>query len=127
MLVNRGELLQQAHIMLDESGYQYTKGKSRSKNFGSMSGADEPKLKRPRTDHEVRTKRKQEIEEEILTTTNKQLTFKGKRMEAGAQDKDFKLCDQLTEEIANLQRNRRALELERRGLEKKEKKSTAVY
>ena len=126
MLVNQGELLQQAHIMLDESGYQYKKGKSRSKNFGSVSGADEPKLKCPRTDHEVRTKRKQEIEEEILTI-NKQLTFKGKRMEAGAQDKDFKLCDQLTEEIANLQRNRRALELERRGLEKKEKKSTAVY
>lgn len=64
-------------------------------------------LKCPRNDHEVRTKQKQEIGEEILTIN---ITFKGKRVEAGAhQDKNFKLCDQLTEEIGNLQRNRRAV------------------
>lgn len=63
-----------------------------------------------------------EISEE-LTTITRQITFKDRRVEAAAQEKNFKLCDQLTEEISNLQRNRRSLELELRGLEKKERRA----
>ena len=125
MLVNRGELLQQARIMLDESGYQYKKRKSRSKNFGSVSGADEPKLKRPRIDHEVRTKQKQEIEEEILTIkliSNLLSKENVWRLERRTKTSSYVISSQ-RKLLISTERNRRALELERRGLEKKEKKA----
>ena len=70
----------------------------------------------------IRTTRIKEIKEEISTVT-RQITFKDRRVEAAAGDKNFKLCDQLTEEISTLQRSRRSLELELRGLKKKEKKA----
>lgn len=119
MLVRRGELLEQARKSVDGSGYQYKKGKSRSKNFGSAPS----KPKRQKIDHDLRTRRMKEIKEELATIT-KQISFKERRVETGAQDRNFKLCDQLTEEISVLQKNRRTLELELHGLEKKEKKAS---
>lgn len=64
----------------------------------------------------------QQIKEEVKIIKT-QLSFKERRVEAGAQLKNFKLCDQLTDEISELQRQRRALEMELQCLEKKEKKS----
>lgn len=122
MLMKRGELLEQARKALDGTGYQYKKGKSRSKNFGSGSEQHSSKAKRPKLDHDLRDSRIKEITEELATIA-KQISFKDRRVEAAAQEKNFKLCDQLTEEISNLQRNRRTLELELRMLEKKVKRA----
>ena len=122
MLTMREELLEQARKSVNESGYQYKKGRSRSKKFGSESSAELSTPKRPKLDQEFRSKRMQQIKEEIKTI-NTQVSFKEKRVEAGAQGKNFKLCDQLTEEIADLQMKRRALEMELQGLEKKSKKA----
>lgn len=62
-----------------------------------------------------------QTKEEVATISN-QISFKERCVEAGAQEKHFKLCDQFTEEIASLQKNRRILEAELHGLEKKEQK-----
>ena len=56
-------------------------------------------------------------------SVNTRISFKEKRVELASQEKNFKLCDQLTEEIAELQKQRRMLESETRGLLKKEKKA----
>ena len=115
MLSVRGELLELARKLVNDSGYEYKNGKSRSKRFGSASTVEASTVKRPKLDQEFRTKRMQQIKEEV--------SFKERRVEAGAQLKNFKLCDQVTDEISELQKQRRALEMELQCLEKKEKKS----
>ena len=122
MLSMRGELLELARKSVNDSGYEYKKGKSRSKRFGSASSVKASTPKRPKLDQEFRARRMQQIQEEVKTI-NTQLSFKERRVEAGAQLKNFKLCDQLTDEISELQRQRRALEMELQCLEKKEKNS----
>ena len=122
MLSVRGEFLELARKRVNDSGYEYKKGKSRSKRFGSASSVEASTPKRPKLDQEFRTKRIQQIKEEVKTI-NTQVSFKERRVEAGVQLKNFKLCDQLTDEISELQKQRHALEMELQCLEKKEKKS----
>ena len=63
----------------------------------------------------------QQIKE--VKTINTQVSFKERRVDVAVQGKNFKLCDQLTEEIADLQRQRQTLEMKLRCLKKKEQKS----
>ena len=53
---------------------------------------------------------------------SKRISFKEKRVELAVPDKNFKLCDQVMEEIADLQSKRRTLESDLRELQKKGKK-----
>lgn len=122
ILTMRGELLEQARKNVDQSGYQYKKGKLKSKRFGSASSAKATTSKRPKLDQEFRASRMQQIKEEAKTI-NTQVSFKERRVDVAVQGKNFKLCDQLTEEIADLQRQRQTLEMKLRCLEKKEQKS----
>ena len=125
MLSVRGELLELARKRVNDSGYEYKKGKSRSKRFGSAGSVEASTPKRPKLDQEFRTKRMQQIKEEVKTI-NTQVSFKERRVEAGAQLKNFKVCDQLTDEISELQKQRRALEMELQCLEKKEKSPNGI-
>ena len=61
--------------------------------------------------------------EEDLVGINKRISIKDSRCEAGAAVKNFKLCDQLSDEIPELKQQRREKEAEVRELQKKEKKS----
>ena len=122
LLTRKGELLKLAQKALNEKGYLYKKGRSRSKVFGSDSDAA---LKRPKLSEDYRQRRLQQIQEE-KKSVNTRISFKEKRVELASQEKNFKFCDQLTEEIAELQKQRRMLESETRGLVKKEKKRSGT-
>ena len=112
MIRNRAELLRLAQEV-HESGYMY-KGKSRSKRFG----ISETTPKWPKSDSEFRVQRMKELEQD-LEGLNKRITIKETRCEAGAASKNFKLCDQLADEIASLKQQRREKEAERQELERK--------
>ena len=64
LLVQKGELLKQAQIALKDSGYQYKKGKSRSKVFGEDISAAAPK--RPKLSQDFQ-RRSLQIEEETVS------------------------------------------------------------
>ena len=122
LLTKKGELLKLAQKTLNEEGYRYKKGRSRSKVFGSDSDAAS---KRAKVSEDYRQRRLQQIQEE-KKSINTRISFKEKRVELASQEKNFKLCDQLTEEIAELQKQRRMLKSEMRGLVKKERKPSGT-
>ena len=103
----------------------YTKGKSRSKTFGSEAGEGLPVQKRPKINREFRETRRQNITED-LKCTNTQIQFKERRIETEATSKNFKICDVLSEEVTELKK-RQLLESELTLLIKKEKKSKLYY
>ena len=78
MLTKRGELLTLARKSVDEGGYVYGKGKSRSKAFGSVTDEAGPSApKRPKITQEIRDRRRQDITEE-LKSIGTQIQFKEK-------------------------------------------------
>ena len=106
---------------MNQSGYQYKKGKSRSKVFGEA----EIPVKRPKLDKGLRLERIAQIQEEVATI-NQQITFKQKRIDAAIEIKNFKLCDSLSNEIDELQQRRRELNSELKLLQRKTKKHVGI-
>ena len=117
MLTKRGELQLAAQDAVVRSGYQFKKGHSRSKKL-----VGEPQLKRPKMDKDLRTQRIQELKEDIKDC-NDRILFKEKRCEAASAVKNYKLCDNLSEEIVALKSRRREFEAELKVFECKEQKS----
>lgn len=126
MLTKRADLLALARKSVDESGFLYTKGKSRSKAFGSEAGEGLPLRKRPKISQEFRETRRKNITED-LSCINTQIQFKERRIETEATSRNFKMCDLLSEEVAELKKKRQLLESELTLLIKKEKKSKMYY
>ena len=123
MLTDRKELLKQARLAVHEEGYQYSKKRSRSKQFGSESGETEgSSVKRVKVTKDVRRARIDQLKEQ-LKTTNTHILFKEERIRAGAEKKNFKLCDLLTEEVEELQQKRREFEIELHALNKKDNRA----
>ena len=116
---NKGDLLEMARKLVHDDGYQYKKKRSRSKSFGSVTDFVP---KRPKVNKELRTERITHINEEVQML-NTQISFKEKRVDMGIAQKNFKLCDQLSDEISNLQQKRRELQAELKVLAKKEKRA----
>lgn len=108
-----------------DSGYLYRKGASRSKKYGSAVD-DATKPKRVKTSTDERVSRMKTIKEELSDLQNR-VSFKRKRLDAAEVTKNYKLCDQLSEEIADLNKSKRLLEVELSMLQKKEKKSKRYY
>ena len=125
LLKNRGKLLILATQKVHEGGYVYRKGKSRSKAYGS-GYEDASRPKRIKTTTDERCGRMQSIREELHDLRDR-VAFKRKRLELAEQSKNYKLCDQLSEEIGEVNKNKRLLELELDLLEKKESKSQRYY
>ena len=96
MLTKRGELQLAAQDAVIRSGYQFKKGRSRSKKL-----AGDPQLKSPKMDKDLRTQRIQELKEDIKDC-NDRILFKEERCEAASAVKNYKLCDNLSEEIVAL-------------------------
>jgi len=126
MLTKRGDLLNLARQSVDESGFVYRKGKSRSKSFGSEAGEGAPAPKRPKISQQLRDKRKQNINED-LKCINTQIQFKERRIETEVLNKNFKLCDLLAEEVTELKKRRQMLNSELDLLIRKENKSMWYY
>ena len=97
-LSKRGELLELARKRVHQSGYDYKKRKSRSKMFGSSS---EPEAKRPKTTKTERLDQLKGVRQQ-LSDVKDRVKYKRQRLAAAETSKNYKLCDQLSEEIADL-------------------------
>ena len=117
MLTRRGDLLIAAQAAVKKDGYQFKKGFSRSKNAASTSSS--PPKKRRKLNQELRTKRMLELHEDIKDYNNR-ILFKEKRCEAALAVKNYKLCDNLTEEMCKLKADLRTHEAE---LQSKQRRS----
>ena len=118
-------MLVKAKQGVHDAGYVYRKGESRSKSYGSAVD-DAIRPKRVKTSADKRISRMKTTKEELSDLQNRVL-YKRKRLDAAEVTKNYKLCDQLSEEIADLNKSKRLLEVELDMLQKKEKKSKRYY
>ena len=119
LLSDRKALLEASRKKLDESGYGYKKGKSRSKRLTADEGSPQ---KRAKINRDFRLARIAELQEQIKDK-KEQLEFKELRRDAAKNVHHYKECDKLTEQMAELKAGRRQLEQELAALTKKQKKS----
>lgn len=101
-------LLEAARDRVIADGYQFVKGKSRSKKF---SDPDE----RPKLNQEIRDQRMKDLEQD-MSDMKERLCFKEKRILERLNLKDYKKCDELKEEVIVLRKQLRELESERKRL-----------
>ena len=87
-------------------GFQFKKGKSRSKK-GNAQPIDQ-KSKFCKTNHSFREKRLLEIEEKVIDIGDR-ITFKEKRITECIDICDYEKCDCLKKEIMSLKQDRREL------------------
>lgn len=118
LLIEHGRLLVLARKAVIDSGYQFKKGRSRSKMFGS--GDKSPKPKRQKTDAEIRMARVSEINGEI-EQLNRRIHYKEKMLRQAETSKKYKVCDELAECIHDMTKEKKTLEKELSLWIKKEK------
>ena len=124
LLHNRQVLLDTAREKIINEGFQFVKGKSRSKK-GQHSQQNEPK--RPKQlNQELRDTRLQCIEE-MIKDYDERITFKDKRIAACLNVSNFKACDELKDEIIDLKEKKRQLEAEKKSLLLSNRKSKWYY
>ena len=107
LLSSRQKLLEKAREAVDSSGYVYKKGKSRSKRLCSteeLVGA-----KRVRTTASIRMDRIHALEEQIKDISDT-IKYKEKRREQASALHNYKLCEDLTDEMGTLKAKRRECE-----------------
>ena len=123
LLTRRGDLLSLARKKVAEEGYQFKKGHSRSKVYGQSDQSDcESAPKRKKYDQEMRENRLKVIEEE-LGDISRMLVFKEKRLSQAESSRNYKSCEQLTEEVMALKSKRRELNAEKKLFEMKVQRS----
>lgn len=118
LLNKRGELLEKARRKVADEGYIFKKGRSRSKVYGNPEATTTPK--RPKFDEEMVEERLQVVSEE-LSDISRMLQFKERRLSQAEAAKNYKQCEQVTEEIMSLKSRRHELESEKCIFEKKRK------
>ena len=121
-------LLQKRIILIDEArskiiaeGFQFVKGKSRSKKMADPDEQQRP-AKRRKLSKDVREQRLKEIEEDCKDIAER-LSFKEKRIAAYENSREYKKCDEVKEEITALKHQRRQLEAEAKCLKKSSSQS----
>lgn len=97
-----------------EDGFQFVKGKSRSKKDSIES--DVPKPKRQKLSKEIRESRLKEVKDTIKDY-DERIQFKEKRVTACINVCDYKTCDELKGSIMELKKKRYELESEKKHLE----------
>ena len=120
LVERRGDLLNAARKKVSDDGYVFKKGHSRSKVYGVSDSVSTPK--RPKCDKDLREQRLQAIEDEIKDI-NRMLQFKEKRLSQAEAGRNYKACEQVTEEIMSLKSRKRELEAEKRLFEQKAKRA----
>ena len=123
LLLNQQMLVEQARMKVNDDGYQYKKGKSRSKKFIDSTSLPP---KRRKISQEFRLKRISELQERVKDL-NDQIRSKEKRREAASNIRNYKECDLLTERISELKSDQFQLEAELAALTKQQKRSSAYY
>ena len=112
LLSSRKNLLAKAREYIIANGFQFAKGKSRSKDF---STDEEPVSKRKKLSKTFREQRLKDVEED-LKDYNEQIEFKEKRITAAVNVEDYAKCDQLKNDIIQLKQSCRQLETEKKRL-----------
>lgn len=125
LLAEKGKLLELAKDRLHESGYVYAKGKSRSRKFNPLDEMEE-RPKREKIDQREKQHRIDTLKEQ-LQDNNKHIGIKEKRIEQAQGLQNFKLCDQLSDEVTLLKKKRREIESALRALERKEQRSVRYF
>ena len=120
--LKRGDLLEMARKKVAEDGFLFKKGKSRSKVYGTEATSSERALKRPKLDEGMRQQRLSEIEEN-LERLSRQVCIKEKRITQAESVRNYKLCDDLLEDIGEIRGKKRELEREKALLEAKDKRA----
>ena len=107
-----------------ESGYLFKKGYSRSKSCASSSeNSSDEGNKRAKVDKDERQREISHLES-LLSKIEEHLKIKQSRIEKAKLVKDFKLCDELSNSIRVLMREKRENEKLLAAFQKKESKST---
>ena len=121
LLTRRGDLFDLARVEVQHKGYSFVKGKSRSKRLLPPS-TDAPPPTRSKISAEVRQKRIAALEEDI-SGIDRQIHFKNKRLQQAENVKNYKLCEEITEEVQVITRQKRELAEELRLFREKERKA----
>ena len=106
LLLSKQKLLELARAEVNQV-YQFKKGKSRSKKQCDQA----PTPKRPKTSENLRAKHIADKQEDIKDLSD-QLQFKQKRRQQAELNRNYKLCDHLTEEMSGLKKQKRERERE---------------
>ncbi len=120
LLARRGNLLELAREKVVDSGYTFVKGKSRSNKLGVPDVST--RQTRTKVSAELRHKRIGALEEGIANF-DEQLRFKEKRRQQAETVRNYKLCDELTEEIGIVKQQRREMADELALFRTKDRKS----
>ena len=122
LLNDRSLLFKEARRVVDEEGYDYKKGRSRSRSLNPQADVSSDPPKKKKMSEHYRVTRIAELQERIKDITD-QIGYKEKRRESASLVHNYKECDQITEQMSELKCERRKLEIELAGLTKKQKKS----
>ena len=115
---DRQLLLESSCKQVDESGYVYKKGKSRSRKLNPTS----PTKKRKKISQSFLVQRLTELQERIKELSD-HIGYKQKHLDQANNIQNYKECDELSEQISALKGDRRKLEAEQKALMKKQKKT----
>lgn len=119
--------MKMAQDKVHSDGYNYKKGKSRSKRtLSSSSNPDTCSTKRTKIDTQEREARIGDILEQI-SDIDKRIAFKQRRIETATATRNFKTCDELSEEISEIKSQCREFNCELVPLQKKAKKSSWYF
>ena len=120
---NRGELLDKARKKVADDGYCFKKGKSRSKVYGSGDDTEPASApKRPKLNEQMREERIKELEEDLADVSS-HITFKEKRCTQAEIARNYKVCDELTQEIMECKSRKREIEKQLNLLLQKDRRS----
>lgn len=113
LLKNRVLLIEKAREKIIADGFEFAKGKSRSKKGLETTTTRPPPLKRRRLSRETQSQRLHDIKEDYKDL-NDRIKFKEKRISAYKNVNDYKKCDELLEAVSELKKQRRLLKLRRK-------------
>ena len=107
LIRKRQMLLDLARDRVIASGFQFVKGKSRSKK--SSGSEEEPAPKRRKLSQDIREKRMKDLEQDI-SDLKERIGFKEKRITEKLNVHDYKRCDELKEEVMEVRKKLREAE-----------------
>jgi hypothetical protein len=116
-----GALLNKAREKVIADGYPFVKGKSRSRS-GSETELESPLQKRSKINAAERSREIQLLEEN-LKLFNDRLNFKERQLEKERCLKNFKECDNVTQQMIQIRKERASVERHLSALKKREAKS----
>ena len=122
LLGKKGDIYDLARAKVHEDGYNYKKGRSRSKKHQTVVEGDEPAVKRVKINAEERQRQISELTEEI-SELSRRITFKERRIEDATLSRNYRACDDLAAEVSELKARRKELNAELAKFQQKAKKA----